>query len=419
MTAPAQAVRRRIVFYVAGFDPKGPAFYHDNYRREAPLQARVGGMTIEVGQRERRGRYRAVWTVKATEEGNPVETEFVFLRWDDIVRQNWPRGSFRLFATMLSTYWQHIRSGFLLRTYATAWPTALAGAYPALFLILAVLLGAAVGALAGLLLAPLLDLSAWIALPAALAGAFAAIPISSPLLDRVFGIHWLIRIYTFALAHARREVEGLEERFFDFGRDLAAAARAGQADEILLIGHSTGAQAACSILGKALALDPDLGRRGPTVSFLTLGGSIPMLSWQPEAGWFREELQRIADCSDIDWIDFTIAQDGACFALHDPIASSGLVHPAGREPRPKLLNVRLFELYSPERFKRVHRQWFTIHFQYLEAGEQKADYDYFAITAGARRLGERYAHRASARDFRRFRSRLFGHLADRLLHPVA
>ncbi len=421
MSEPADKppVRRRTVFYVAGFDPKGPAYYHDIYRHEAPRQAAIGGIEISVGARTRRDKHHAAWRIEAVEDGVKVETDYVFARWDDIVRHNWPRGAFRLFFIMLKTYWHHIRSGFLLRTYATAWPTALAGAYPALFLLLAVAIGMLIGAGAGAVIALATQLSPWLIAGLAVAGAVAAIPVASPWLERTFGIHWLIRIYTFTIAHACRRVAGIDERFEAFAADLVAEARAGSVDEILLVGHSTGAQSAASILGKALLLDPDLGRHGPRVSFLTLGGSIPMLSWQPEAQWFREELQRIADAPDIDWIDFTIAQDGACFALHDPIESSGLKQTGGAEPRPKLLNVRLFELFSPETFKTVHRQWFTVHFQYLKAGELKADYDYFAITAGCRLLAERYHHREAARDFRRFRSKRFGHLADRLIHGAS
>ncbi len=334
------------------------------------------------------------------------------------MRRNWPRGSFRLFFTMLKTYWHHIRSGFLMRTYATAWPTALAGAYPALFLLLAAVAGMLIGAGAGAVMALAAGLPRWLIAALAVAGGIAAVPVASPWLDRTFGIHWLIRIYTFTIAHACRQVDGIDERYAIFAADLVAEAQAGTADEILLIGHSTGAQSAASILGKALALDPNLGKHGPRVSFLTLGGSIAMLSWQPEADWFRQELQRIADATEIDWIDFTIAQDGACFALHDPIESTGPKHAEGAQPRPKLLNVRLFELYSPETFRAVHRQWFTVHFQYLKASEMKADYDYFAITAGCQLMADRYQHREAARDFRRFRSKRFGHLADRLLHGI-
>ena len=65
-----------------------------------------------------------------------------------------------------------------------------------------------------------------------------------------------------------------------------------RADEVLVVGHSTGAQAAVSLLARALKLEADPGRHGSQVSLLTLGGSIPMLAWWPQSQWFRDELER-------------------------------------------------------------------------------------------------------------------------------
>lgn len=417
MSDDGKLVRRRTVFYVPGFDPQGPSRYHGLYRREAPLQAKINGMQIAVGDRKTRDRRHATWTVEAVEDGNRVETEFVFLRWDDIVRANWPRGAFTMFATMLSTYWQQFHSGFLRKLYATTWATSVAGAYPALFLVLGLLAGALAGTVVGLVIAWLAGITLWLWLPFAMAGGAAGIAYGGPWADRRFGVYWLIRIYTFVMPHARGEVAGIEQRFCEFAAELVDAAKANAVDEILIVGHSTGVQAAASIIGKALALDPRLGEHGPRISFLSLGGHIPLLAWQPEARWFRLELQRIADCPAIDWVDFSIPQDGACIALHDPFKSAGLRQPEGAEPRPKLLNLRLFELFPPERFKAIRHEWFTLHFRYLKAGELKGDYDYFAITAGCRLLAERYAQRESVRDFAVFRSRRFGHYAERLTHP--
>ena len=42
--------------------------------------------------------------------------------------------------------------------------------------------------------------------------------------------------------------------------------------------------------------------RGCQLSLLTLGGSIPMLAWWPQAQWFREELARVAHHPWLDWI---------------------------------------------------------------------------------------------------------------------
>ena len=59
-TAPAKApepppVRRRCVMYLSGFDPQGPAHYHQLYQQEAARQAAVNGSRIEVGGRRKAG----------------------------------------------------------------------------------------------------------------------------------------------------------------------------------------------------------------------------------------------------------------------------------------------------------------------------------------------------------------------------
>mgnify|MGYP006173886705 FL=1 len=260
-----------------------------------------------------------------------------------------------------------------------------------------------VGAALGAAVAWLAGWPAWTAWPVAVAVCLGGTAVGMKRLDRAFSIHWLTRIYAFNLLQARRQVPALDRRLDDFARLIAEETRAGDADEILVIGHSTGAQTAVSLLARALAIDPELGRHGPVVSFLTLGSSISMLSWQPEAQWFRQALQRVAGEPDIDWIDFTITQDGACFALHDPVESAGLAHPPGTEPKPKLLSVKLFDLFAPDAFRRIRRNWYRVHFQYLMASDRLGDYDYFAITAGPSTLADRYAHRETTRNFDRFK----------------
>ena len=67
-------------------------------------------------------------------------------------------------------------------------------------------------------------------------------------------------------------------------------------DEVLVVGHSTGAQLAVS----ALARVPE--RRvsaGPALGLLTLGQSIPMISLLPEADALRDDLARVKDVLDI------------------------------------------------------------------------------------------------------------------------
>lgn len=403
-----KTVKRRKVFYVSGFDPKGAGGYYDLYLEEAAKQSALSGMTIDVGRRRRKGRHIAEWHLEAQEDGHSVSTDYSFLRWDDIIRAQWPRGTYQLFGLTLKNYWSYIRSGVLRRVLVRSWPTFICGSLPTAAMLASALIAILLGWLAGQAVIALAGWSSWVAWLIMLPVAIELYRRLITAADNRIELHWIARIYLFSLLQSARTAEGYEARVDQMAGFIDEAAASDDYDEILIIGHSTGAQTAASALARALQLDPDIGRHKAALSFLTLGGSIPMLSWQPDAAWFCKELQSIAACPDLDWIDFTAAQDGACFALHDPVASSGLHHPDGQDPKPKLLSIKLFDLFTPARFKQIHHNWGRVHFQYLMAGELQADYDFFAITAGAKTLAARYQHIPAAPDFDRFNIKWLG-----------
>ena len=61
-------------------------------------------------------------------------------------------------------------------------------------------------------------------------------------------------------------------------RDALAA----RLDEVLVVGHSSGAHLAVSILADLIR--EGLPRRPPALAFLSLGQVVPMVSFLPEAG---------------------------------------------------------------------------------------------------------------------------------------
>ena len=398
-------VRRRDVYYVSGFDPKGAAWYHHIYQSEALKQAALSGYRITTGKRQRQPGHVARWLVHYEDGDGAVDTTYDFLRWDDIMRANWPRGAFAMQWLMLKTYWRYLTTGILWRVLKLTWATFIAAAYPAGLLITISLLALTVIGLCTLI-AWLAGIPAWIGLIIGAALGFVVMVYGSPWIEKAYGAQWLVRIYAFNLKQARRGVPELEARLDDFAQHIVARSQSTDADEILIVGHSTGTQTAISLIDRILRRDPLFARRSAQVSFLTLGGSIPMLGWQPEAGWFREAVKRIVDEPRLDWIDFTVAQDGATFALQDPVKLLGLRPETREDDKPKLLSTRLFDLFTPERFKEVRRDWRLVHFHYLMAPERAADYDYFAITAGPQTLSERYAHRATTVKFDRFRLKI-------------
>ncbi|WP_051377720.1 hypothetical protein [Derxia gummosa] len=440
MPDPARqpTVRKRQVFYLSGFDPRGAPFYRRLYRDEAAAQARVGGLDLALGPRERDGEFASRWRIATP--GDATVTDYAFLHWDDLIRRHWLRNELALIAAYLGVIWLGVRTGALFKVWRVSWPPGVAVTFPFVLLLLVLGLGVAAGMAAGDLAAsafthamtglaagaPALPADAaatafgsgssgggaWIGGPGARAAGlvaglavFAGVVQLGRLLEARLRLYWLLRIYAFSIRLALGRLPGMEERIDAFARLLVERVRASDADEVLIAAHSVGTIVAPMMLARALALDPDLARRGPRISLLTLGQCIPMVSYIPQAARIRADMAALAAAREIDWVDFTAPVDGACFALTDPLATSGIAQPDPAAPRPKLLSPRLPTLFTPATYRRIRRDWYRVHFQYLMASEKPATapgaYDYFAITAGPQLLAERFAAKAAVRDWKR------------------
>lgn len=396
-------VRRRHVLYLSGFDPQGPGHYHALYAEQAALQARVNGVRIEVGPRERAG-MNAAWDVRwdPGEPGQAVDTRYEFLRWDDIVRGHWPRGQWRLLSLTLAATARMALNGSLWRILQTSWPAFLALAAPAGLMLAVLAGGAGIAVLAAI---------AWRAgLPALGIGAAAALGAGLVVLARraqaKVQMAWLMRSASVILEQARGRMPGLEGRLDDFARRIVELAAAQDLDELLVVGHSSGAMLAVSAMARALALEAHLlDRAAPRVAMLTLGQCIPVLSYQPEAVHFRSELLRLRETKSLVWIDFTAPPDGCCFALIDPteVCLDGISDPERPATGgPRRLSPRFAQSFSAVRYGLIRRDKYRCHFQYLMATELPAAFDYFTVTAGPETLIERFGSHPSVTGFRDF-----------------
>src|SRR5258706_11383434 len=111
-----QSIKKRRVFYIAGFDPRGAGAYHSLHGDEAPRQAALSGVSLRVGQRKRESPLSTTWRAEREAGGGTVETVFEFLHWDDIARRHWHGGYAQLFLLALKVYWYWlIASDFLVR----------------------------------------------------------------------------------------------------------------------------------------------------------------------------------------------------------------------------------------------------------------------------------------------------------------
>ena len=399
--APVRPVRRRTVFYIGGFDPKGAAHYHALYKDEAAKQAEVSGLTINVGKRQKSARGNAFWQLEAPGPEGVVQSHYEVMRWDDIVRQHWPRNQARLLWDMLTTTALNLRTGALSQMFKLSWPPVVALVAP-VALLLAVMLGAPL--LAWGMFAALQGMGAlWAAAPAVatLAGALWV----GLKLQQKYSMLWMMRSYVFTAQQAQGRVPVLDERLAEHARTLLEVVSTGDNDEVLLVAHSSGSIMAATVLAKALQMDPTLGRgsgAATTVSLLTLGQWIPLLGCLPQASGFRADLQRLASAEGLDWIDFGAPPDGCCFALVDPIAACGVVPAVPHTDRPKLLSPRFADMFAAPAYAALRRDRFRIHFQYLMASQRTVPYDFFAMTAGHQTLAQRFADQPSVTRFKGF-----------------
>jgi hypothetical protein len=391
----ATSVRRRHVFYLSGFDPKGASYYHALYREQAALQGEATGARYTVGPRVRGEGGNSRWAVHYAADGTETDTTFEFVRWDDIVRAHWPRRAWGVLLGSLRGYRAALASVPALRKVWRVAPRTLVSlAYPAVFwgfgLVLALGLSWAMHALLAAAGAPALlaVAGAVLALAAALWGAVA--------LERRLNTTWLLRIYQFAGDWSRGRIPQLPQRLDRLAADIERQLDDPAVDEVLLVGFSVGsllaASAASRVQQRAQAQGRDLAR----FSLLTLGHCIPLLGLMAGAQAYRAELARLGMDPRVEWADFSSLTDWGSFAGIDPLALClGPAQP-GRPHSPTMLSPRFHLMFDPAVYAQMVRNKRRMHMQYLMAGERPVLYDYFALTAGPLTLAQRLARGAPA-----------------------
>lgn len=383
-----QQVNRRRVFYIPGYDPIHPRRYRELYRKEGAAQAAISGYDITLTPKSGGGAYG--WHVAATIEGGTVEADVDVLVWSDIVRDSMEQGIVGTYLQLLRTAWAYIGSGALWRLMRLRKGPVIAALYPIFMLLgqlaLALLAGRAIGAVLALSGLPFIG---WLGLA-----------VVWPVLawfrkhDNKLFAYYLMHDYAFSARWNGANPGSLEQRMAGF-RQVIAEALQGDVDEVLVVGHSSGAHLAVSILADLIRTG-QVPTGGPALSFLSLGQVVPMMSFLPDAHRLRADLHYLSARGDLFWLDVTAPGDGCAFALCDPVGVSGV---APKDKRgPLVISAAFTQTLSPERWKALRWRFFRLHFQYLCAFDAPKDYDYFQITAGPHSLAERYAGRPASRS---------------------
>jgi hypothetical protein len=382
-------VKRRLLIYVQGYDPRGLAEYYRMFRREYRRTCELYGLSGEVSRAENDPeRFITTWNVTTRGDGWQVATRYMFLRWEDIIRKDFARPAWWKIVNMYRVYALSLMSGVGTRIVKAHWRFGLFTLYPLVLMTLWLLLGAVAGVLAVKLLLVL-----------------GAPPVVARFVGIITGIGsfgsllWLTEAKTYLLylcddsastyQFAHRQRPDWERRMENFSGYVVDAVRQSDADEVVIVGHSSGSFLAVDVLDRALARDPALGRHGPKVALLTVGANLPIVGFHTKAQWFRDSLRRLAVEPDIAWVDYQSRHDIMNFWPFDPIAGHGIA--LGPERRnPLVVAVSFRDLWMPAEFNRKRWSFFRAHFQFLHANDRPgAAYDYYMICCGPFDLSSR------------------------------
>src|SRR6266566_5156822 len=311
----------------------------------------------------------ASWTIATKADEWETRTSYDFLRFEDLIQRDLAAPIWRTVLHAMWIYWRLVFGGTIARFWKAHWRFATFISYPHFLLFNEAIwsLGIAYGFAKGLEALGIPNLFSIAAATALFVAALGTILKYTE--NRTYLLYLLSdTIWTWEFSHRQRPE--WDQRIDRFARYLTEVARTSDAQEIVIVGHSSGSFLGTEILARALKLDPALGRRGPRVVLLAVEPSI-------------------------DWIDCQSRKDVMNFYPFDPIAGHGIDVGAARR-NPTIVPVRFREIIKPEHYSVFRWKFFRVHFQFVMANERPHAYDFFMIVCGPVPLNERMARPEAA-----------------------
>lgn len=373
-------IQRRHVFYVGGYDPQGAAGYYRMFVRESKRFLKIWPIRLHVGDLEIDSDDVAYWKIEAAGPNWQVAIRYEFLRLEHFLRTNLAQPLTRQLAR--AAWWaiDDLITGALWRISRASWRFALHLAYLQLMLVLWIAVAAAGGSLAAVLVTRFVDVPMSITVVMALAASVAVFALLRPLADR-WHILQVANCWPYIREFARGKATGYDRSIDVLAARLVAAARVNDADELVVIGHSSGGGISAAVVARALELDPDLLRHGPRLVLMTLGSLLPALTLHPAANRLRGAARRLAIESSLVWVDCQSRKDWLNFWNIDPLATSG-VDFGERRCSLCIWPVRFRDVLSPNSIRRMQWDLLRMHYQFIMANEARSPYDFFMLVCG-------------------------------------
>jgi hypothetical protein len=388
-------VLHRHIIYVQGYDPRGLAQYYRMFRTELRKFARLYQLSATISRPDSApDGETASWTIQTKGSDWQTQTAYDFLRWEDLIQRDLQGPIWRTVGLAMAIYWRLVFSGTFARFWRAHWRFATFISYPHFLLFNEAIWSLAVSWALWCGIAAL-GVPGYLSITAAAAVFVAVLGVLLKTTENQTYLLYLLSdtIFTWQFSHRARPE--WDQRIDRFARHLVNVASTSDAEEIVVVGHSSGSFLGAEILARALELDPGLGRHGPRIVLLTIGGNLPIVGFHAAAQDFRDHLRLLAIEPSIDWIDCQSRKDVMNFHPFDPIAGHGIDAGALRR-NPTIVAVRFRDIIKPENYNRFRWKFFRVHFQFVMANERPHAYDFFMIVCGPVPLRERMADPAAA-----------------------
>jgi hypothetical protein len=388
-------VKNRHVIYVQGYDPRGLAQYYRMFRTELRKFEKLYYLTTKIGRPQNISDSEiASWTIETKAEDWQTRTTYDFLRFEDFIQRDLGLPIWHIVSYTTWIYLRLIVHGTVFRFLKANWRFLTFITFPHIVFWCEV---ACLAVLASFVRRGLeaIGVPSPFDIPAAAVFFFAALWVVLKYTEKRTYLLYLMcdTIWTWEFSH--RERPEWDERLDRFAQYLCDVVRSSDAEEIVLVGHSSGSFLGTEIMARALKLDPKLGKHGPRVVLQTLGGNYPIVGFHKAASDFREHLRGLALEPQIDWIECQARKDVMNFFDLDPIESHGI--DVGAERRnPTIVPIRFREMILPEHYNLFRWQFFRVHFQFVMANEVPHAYEFFMIVCGPVPLRERMAQPEAA-----------------------
>ena len=383
-------VQHRHIIYIQGYDPRGLAQYYRMFRTELRKFGRLYQLAATMGRPQGASDGEiASWTIETKADDWQTRTSYDFLRFEDFIQRDLASPIWRTVFHAVWIYWRLVFAGTIARFWRANWRFATFITYPHFLLLLEAVCAAALAfafekGLDALGVPNLFSIAAAVAAFVALLGTVLKYTENQTYLLYVL----CDTIWTWEFSHRARP--DWDQRIDRFAQHLVKVARESDADEIVIVGHSSGSFLGTEMLARALQLDPALGRHGPRIVLLTIGGNFPIVGFHTVSQPFRDHLRMLATEPSIDWIDCQSRKDVMNFYPFDPIEGHDIdVGNARRNP--KIVSVRFRDIIKPEHYSVFRWKFFRVHFQFVMANERPHAYDFFMIVCGPIPLSARMA----------------------------